>query len=199
MRTPENERVDPGADYRIEVTMKHFPGYLIKQPGLFDKRHQQGTGPAGHSYRGVQGLNCPLIRLALDSRSRSDDADVTNPSFFHRSAGSGSDHSHHRHLQNLLKLPDRQGRGGVTSNHDHFCIFSQEQPADFDTVSFDRRFALSAVREPGGIANIKDVFVRQQITQGANNSQPADARIEYSDRSKGWLTFLHLRAACKYL
>ncbi len=58
---------------------------------------------------------------------------------------------------------------------------AEQQAGQFEAVPFDGRRALVAVGDAGVVAEIENVFRRQQPPQGADDGQPADAGIEHPD------------------
>ena len=63
-----------------------------------------------------------------------------------------------------------------------FAFFRGQDVRQLDGVTFDRFRAFISIRNARGIAEIKNIFVRQKIAQRFHDGESANSRIENADR-----------------
>ena len=87
----------------------------------------------------------------------------------------------------LFQFRQSQGRSGVARHHDDFCVLLNEYVGNLEAVALNGAGTFSAVWDARRVAEVKNLFVRQQIAQRLDNGQAANSGIKNTDRP-----FVHL-------
>ena len=93
----------------------------------------------------------------------------------------GFDHTHHRDAGSLRNLVEGQSRGCVAGDYQHLGAVLFEILRRPDSVSGDGLGRLRTVGESGGVAEVEVVSLGCQRNQLLENSESAEAGIEYAD------------------
>src|SRR6185503_11651613 len=97
-----------------------------------------------------------------------------------RGARAGFDHADDRDRQFLLERGQCVRACRVARDHDCFDVFLEQEMGDLARETRHAFFGLVAIRQPGHIAEIEQLFVGQQAQQLTKYGEPTDPRVEHS-------------------
>ncbi len=194
MGAAQNQRVDVVREQRLEVASRDLRGHRIVEPTLFDERHEQRAGLRPDFEPGDDPAQRDGVGIRAHRRFRGDDADAAVAGRGRGAIGARFDHPPDRQrglaviaaitaIVALLAL-ERQCGGGVAGDHDRLDAAALEKLEIDLRVPPHRGRGLRAVRQPGGVAEIEQALARQAPPQRGGDGQPADTRVENSDRPR---------------
>src|SRR5579862_9276935 len=181
VRAAEDEGVHVRLHYFFQVTADDLVGDGVLQPPFLDEGDEHGARLAGDVHAGVERVDGPLVRAALDGGPGADDADAPVARGGDGGPSAGDDDADDGDFQEFFQPRDRQGRGGVARDDDELGLFREQEGGYLDAVTLDGLRAFAPVRHARGVAYIEDVFRGEEIAQSGGDGQPADAGVEYAD------------------
>lgn len=147
----------------------------VLQPPFFDGGDKHRALAAGDTHLRGKGVDGHFVGFAADGAPCADDADMAVARRRDGSLRPGGDDARDRDVEALVQLWDGKGRSGVAGHDDHLRLLRQQHGADLSRVTLDGGAALSPVRDAGRIADVKDVFLREELAERGCDGQPADA------------------------
>ena len=96
----------------------------------------------------------------------------------HRRFGAGLDHADHGAGAYRLERRQAVGAGGVAGDDDELGLVPLEQLPHLERVALDGAVALGAVGQTGRVPQVDQLLLGQQLTQGVDDREAPDARIE---------------------
>ncbi len=185
MRAAEHERIDPVSHQRLQIACKNLVGDFIFQPAFFNQRHKQWAGASGNVNLRIERSQRPFVRATPNRRARSNYADVPVASRSHRRPCTGENDAGHSDWQSFFQSRQRQSGRGVAGDDNRLRVFREKDLRDLKAVAFDCARTFSAIGNSRRVAEVKNLFVREESPQFAHDGQPADAGIEDADRLRG--------------
>ena len=172
----------PGRLQRRGV-LAHRGGRLLGERVVaLDQRHEPRARDREHVGARVERAHELLVAAARDGRLRREQAD---PAVARRLDGRvrlGRDHADDRHPELGLELGQR-GRGRrVAGDDDQLDALRLEEQADLAGEAAQLVERARAVRQPGAVAEVDEVLVRERDEALVQHRQAAHARVEHADR-----------------
>ena len=181
MGAAEDEGVDALGEERVEVAAEHLVGDGILDQAFLDEGNEERAGSAVDCRAGFQGEDGFLVSAAGDGRAGADDADGFVFGRIDGGFGSGNDDADDGDFEDLFHAGDAEGRGGVAGDDDHFGASGEKKISDLDAVALDGFAAFSTVGNARGVADVEDVFVREEAAQAGGDGEASDAGVENAD------------------
>lgn len=182
MGAAQNKGVDPLGEEWFEVALEHLVGDgILKQP-LLDQRDKQGAGGAMDLGFGFDRADGVFVGAAGDRGSGADNADDLIFCGGDRGFGSRKNDTLDRNLEKLFHARDAQGGGGVAGDDDHLGALGEEEFANFHAVTLDSLAAFATVGNAGRIADVEDIFRRQEPPEAGGDGEAPDAGIKNANR-----------------
>ena len=182
VRAAEDDRVDAGGLQRRRVLAYRRCCLLGKRIVALDQRHEPRAHDRDHGHAGVERVHERLVAAARDGRLRREQADPAVARRLHGRVRLRRDHADDRHAQLRLQLRQRGRRRRVAGDDDELDALRLEEGADLAREAAHLRERTRPVRQPGAVAEIDEVLVRQGDEALVQHRQAADARVEHSDR-----------------
>jgi len=148
----------------------------------FDDVDQLRAGLLIDPHHGVQLLDGVEVFLAPRRALGGDHPDPVVLGRVDRRLGPWPDHTYERDLEQLSRLVERSGGGGVAGDDDELHVPRLEVP---DDVEGEATHLVLVARSVGEVVEVREVDRRllgQLLTDRPEHRQPAHARIEDSNR-----------------
>src|SRR6266576_1481527 len=180
----EDQGINSFGNQRREVTCNNSVGENVIQPAFLDQWHKQRTGTRGDVDLRIKRAQRPFISAAFDRGSCADYADVSVARHRNGHLCTRLNHADDRNRKRLLQLWQRQGRGSIAGDHDDLYVLIGQHVGHFQAVTLHCHRAFTAVRNPRCVAEVKYVFVRQQLVQRFDDCESANAGIKNANRTR---------------
>ena len=182
VRAAENDRVDSGGLQRLGV-LPHRGGRLLGERIVaLDQRHQPRARDRNDLRARVERAHELLVAAAGDGGLRREQADPAIAGRLHRRVRLGRDHTHDGDAQLGLELRQGGGGGRVAGDDDELDALRFQERADLagEAPHFVER--ARPVRQPGAVAEVDEILMRQRDEALVQHRQAAHARVEHADR-----------------
>ena len=182
MGAGEHQRIDPLLHQRVQISLQNLPRRRVVDPVFLDQRNQQRSRLAVDQQAGFPQRERVLISVGTDRAASRDDADA-----FGIRAGERGFHARFDHPENgnpVFLMQTWQGvRGrGVAGDDDGFHPAGDKKPHVLVRELTDGLRAFRTIRQPGGVAEIQNVFRRQKFLHRPDDGQTTDTRVKKSKR-----------------
>ena len=184
MGAAQNQGVDARGLQRLQVLLCHRLDDHVSplDASVFHQGYEQRAGLADDLHVWVQPPERGLVGAGANRGQGGDDA---HPLVFRHQQGTAAGRLHHAHDGQVvfrLEGVQRCGGHGAAGDEDGFQVKGPQKPHILPGVFQQRLLGAAAVGHPGGIPEIDEVFLRQNLPQGAHRRQAAEAGVEYADR-----------------
>ncbi len=184
MRAAEDERVD-GSTERREVALRDEVEDGTLGPALLGERHEER---ARHRHdldpRALRPQECVVAR-APDRSFGPDHADASRRRDAERRVDAGLDDAEDRDAASsplALEIVERPARRGVASDDERLDAPTPEVAGHPARIPHHGLGRPSPVRHARGVPEVDEVLGGEPFSQGFEDREPADARVEDGDR-----------------
>ena len=123
-----------------------------------------------------------LVGTRSDGADRADHPDPVVAADPHRGPDARVDHADQRHV--VFEAQHVEGGGGrrVAGDDDHLHVVPLDQGGrDLASEVPHLVERAGAIRIPAGISDVDEVFIGEEVDQGAGDGQPAESTVEHAD------------------
>jgi hypothetical protein len=181
----EEEGVDVALQHRLEVLFEdEFEGGVI-EPALLDEGDEEGGGAGVDLEVGTAEGEVVLVGVALDGAFGADDADALAVGRGEGGGDAGFEDAEDGDAEGGAEGVEGVGGGGVAGDDDGFDALVDQELGVFEGEAADGFGGLGAVGDAGGVAEVDDGFVGEELAEGADDGEAADAGVEDAEGGVG--------------
>jgi len=201
MRASEQERIDVSRTHGLEQSLCENRHLRARCSTTLDEFDEPGTRCAHEIDSGADSStrNRPVVRAGPDRSDRADDSDRARARGSHQGICSRLDDPQNgnvpaRRRKFGLEFVDRKRCSCGVARHDDRLgsVFFDQTPRQFTRVLTHIRQRFVTVGVPTRIADVNDVFARQEVDHGPRNRQAAESGIEKTDGSRVRVASCHV-------
>ena len=184
MGTAQNQCIDTGGPQRFQILPHHRLDDHVSPPdaAVLHQRHQQRTGFAEYLHLRVHLPQGGLVGAGADGGLCGDHAD---PLVFGHRQCPAAGRLHHADDGQVVFRPQRGkrcGGDGTAGDEDGLEVKGPQKAHILPGVLQNGLPGPAAVRHPGGIPEINESFLRQNLPERVDCRQTAQAGVEHPDR-----------------
>jgi hypothetical protein len=174
----EEEGVDVALQHRLEVFFEdEFEGGVI-EPALLDEGDEEGSGAGVDLEVGSAEGEVVLVGVAFDGAFGADDADALAVGGGEGGGDAGFEDAEDGDAEGGAEGVESVGGGGVAGDDDGFDALVDQELGVFEGEAADGFRGLGAVGDAGGVAEVDDGFVGEELAECADDGEAADAGVE---------------------
>jgi len=181
----EEEGVDVALQHRLEVLFEdEFEGGVI-EPALLNEGNEEGGGAGVDLEVGTAEGEVVLVGVAFDGAFGADDADALAVGGGEGGGDAGFEDAEDGDAEGGAEGVEGVGGGGVAGDDDGFDALVDQELGVFEGEAADGFWGLGAVGDAGGVAEVDDGFVGEELAEGADDGEAADAGVEDAEGGSG--------------
>ena len=177
MGAAQDQGVHPRLLQRCQILPGHGLDHHVAPPDAPGLRqgHEQGACPAEDLHLRIQPPQDGLVGTGPDGGRRGDHADPLVFRHQHCPAAGGLHHAHHGQV--VLRLQRGQGSGGdrPAGDEDGLQVKGSQKAHILPGIFQNGLPGSAAVGHPGGIAEVDQVLLRQDLPEGMHCRQPSQS------------------------
>ncbi len=152
---------------------------MVLDPSFFDQRNKKRAGFFFH--RDAAGFQSAPVGMTGNRGLGADDHNFACTAGLGCGAGSGLDYADDLNLRGSFDFVKGKSSGSVAGDDQEFGSLRLKVPNSSDGVVGDRGGGFGAVRQAGGVSEVKIVSVRNMAQQRGKHGEAADPGIEDAD------------------
>ena len=184
MRAAEQQRIDVGGLDRCQQPLGEDRDLVARRLAALDELDEARARGCGQIDIRTGRRNRSLVGTGADRTDRADHSDTSRRARFHQRPRARLDDVDDQDGQFLLQHVERRGRRRVACDDDglHIVLLHEaprQLPGEFANLGLRSR----SVRIPAGVADVHEMFGRQQVDDGTGNGESTEPTVEHPDRS----------------